>query len=152
MGARVRDRARVHRVGIGGAYSPPSAGTDRDGMSISTLTEPQPTRVPVPPVLDVVIPVYNEENDLASCVRRLHARATALPLSMTGVGPPLLPLSPLRFLHGRLTLGFSYRRQLLHGASRLQLSAKLIDAIAFSVPSLRNATYPKQERGCARRS
>ncbi|WP_207634329.1 bifunctional glycosyltransferase family 2/GtrA family protein [Candidatus Frankia alpina] len=25
------------------------------------------------PVLDVVIPVYNEENDLAPCVRRLHA-------------------------------------------------------------------------------
>jgi cellulose synthase/poly-beta-1,6-N-acetylglucosamine synthase-like glycosyltransferase len=25
------------------------------------------------PVLDVVIPVYNEEADLAPCVRRLHA-------------------------------------------------------------------------------
>ncbi|MFD2417654.1 glycosyltransferase [Amycolatopsis pigmentata] len=28
------------------------------------------------PVLDVVIPVYNEENDLAGCVRRLHAHLT----------------------------------------------------------------------------
>ncbi|WP_242424230.1 glycosyltransferase, partial [Frankia sp. EI5c] len=27
---------------------------------------------PVRPVLDVVIPVFNEENDLAPCVRRLH--------------------------------------------------------------------------------
>ena len=25
------------------------------------------------PVLDVVIPVYNEEKDLGECVRRLHA-------------------------------------------------------------------------------
>ena len=29
------------------------------------------------PVLDVVIPVYNEEHDLAPCVRRLHAYLTA---------------------------------------------------------------------------
>ena len=29
--------------------------------------------VEAPPVLDVVIPVYNEEADLARCVRRLHA-------------------------------------------------------------------------------
>ncbi|RII11949.1 Undecaprenyl-phosphate 4-deoxy-4-formamido-L-arabinose transferase [Streptomyces sp. YIM 130001] len=38
-----------------------------------------PARAPVPvggdgpPVLDVVIPVYNEEKDLEACVRRLHA-------------------------------------------------------------------------------
>ena len=25
------------------------------------------------PMLDVTVPVYNEERDLASCVRRLHA-------------------------------------------------------------------------------
>src|SRR5262249_28411284 len=29
------------------------------------------------PVLDVVIPVYNEETDLGPCVRRLHAYLTA---------------------------------------------------------------------------
>ena len=58
-------------------------------MSIPTLTDPpsdpmteaRPARVPVPavtatPVLDVVIPVYNEEDDLAPCVRRLHAYLT----------------------------------------------------------------------------
>ena len=27
---------------------------------------------PSPPVLDVVVPVYNEETDLGVCVRRLH--------------------------------------------------------------------------------
>ncbi|WP_329133889.1 bifunctional glycosyltransferase family 2/GtrA family protein [Streptomyces sp. NBC_01476] len=32
---------------------------------------------PVPPVLDVVVPVYNEEDDLERCVRRLHAHLTA---------------------------------------------------------------------------
>ncbi|PPS70204.1 MULTISPECIES: bifunctional glycosyltransferase family 2/GtrA family protein [Streptomyces] len=43
-------------------------------------TEPSalPRRAPLPahhpePVLDVVVPVYNEENDLEPCVRRLHA-------------------------------------------------------------------------------
>jgi putative flippase GtrA len=50
-------------------------------MSIPTLSGPQPTRGPVPagagtPVLDVVIPVFNEERDLAPCVRRLHAYLT----------------------------------------------------------------------------
>ena len=29
------------------------------------------------PVVDVVIPVYNEETDLEPCVRRLHAHLTA---------------------------------------------------------------------------
>ncbi|RFU87362.1 glycosyltransferase [Streptomyces triticagri] len=34
---------------------------------------PVPLRGDGPPVLDVVIPVYNEEKDLAACVRRLHS-------------------------------------------------------------------------------
>ena len=36
--------------------------------------QPNPDGVtpPAPAILDVVIPVYNEEKDLASCVRRLH--------------------------------------------------------------------------------
>lgn len=47
-------------------------------MSIPTLSRPSAGRSPVPaspgtPVLDVVIPVYNEERDLGPCVRRLHA-------------------------------------------------------------------------------
>ncbi|MGS2807221.1 glycosyltransferase [Nocardia sp. MW-W600-9] len=38
-----------------------------------TEAEPQPTQSSRAPVLDVVIPVYNEETDLGVCVRRLHA-------------------------------------------------------------------------------
>jgi putative flippase GtrA len=43
-----------------------------------TLTTLRPGASPIPtntttPVLDVVVPVYNEEVDLAPCVRRLHA-------------------------------------------------------------------------------
>jgi hypothetical protein len=46
-------------------------------MATATLT-PAPTRLPVDAraheaVLDVVVPVYNEEADLPRCVRRLHA-------------------------------------------------------------------------------
>ncbi|MGX6602949.1 glycosyltransferase [Micromonosporaceae bacterium Da 78-11] len=47
-------------------------------MSLSTLPAPagHPTRL-VTPVLDVVVPVYNEEIDLEPCVRRLHAYLVA---------------------------------------------------------------------------
>ncbi|MGW2595987.1 glycosyltransferase [Streptomyces klenkii] len=41
--------------------------------------QPLPARAPLPPqgiVLDVVIPVHNEEDDLEACVRRLHAHLT----------------------------------------------------------------------------
>ncbi|MFI5499886.1 glycosyltransferase [Nocardia asteroides] len=38
-----------------------------------TEAEPQTTESTPAPVLDVVIPVYNEETDLGLCVRRLHA-------------------------------------------------------------------------------
>ena len=49
-------------------------------MTATTLA-PAPTRAPVDTraheaVLDVVIPVYNEEADLPRCVRRLHAHLT----------------------------------------------------------------------------
>ncbi|MEU0213885.1 bifunctional glycosyltransferase family 2/GtrA family protein [Streptomyces sp. NPDC006265] len=51
-----------------------SALIDRPTSEPSAL----PRRAPLPahhpdPVLDVVVPVYNEENDLEPCVRRLHA-------------------------------------------------------------------------------
>jgi putative flippase GtrA len=40
--------------------------------------EPLPTQASAPaPVLDLVIPVYNEETDLEPCVRRLHEHLTA---------------------------------------------------------------------------
>ncbi|MFI5492446.1 glycosyltransferase [Actinoplanes sp. NPDC051859] len=47
-------------------------------MSLSTLPTPAsgPVQV-VAPVLDVVVPVYNEEIDLEPCVRRLHAYLAA---------------------------------------------------------------------------
>ncbi|MCO6722952.1 glycosyltransferase, partial [Streptomyces sp. Vc714c-19] len=35
-----------------------------------------PAAGPGTPVLDVVIPVYNEEKDLGPCVRRLHEHLT----------------------------------------------------------------------------
>jgi putative flippase GtrA len=46
---------------------------------MSTLTLPRPAGIggrDTAPVLDVVIPVYNEEADLGPCVRRLHAHLT----------------------------------------------------------------------------
>ncbi|WP_130510545.1 bifunctional glycosyltransferase family 2/GtrA family protein [Krasilnikovia cinnamomea] len=43
-------------------------------MSLSTLPSAAATSTPLTtPVLDVVVPVYNEEIDLEPCVRRLHA-------------------------------------------------------------------------------
>src|SRR4051794_20583320 len=42
---------------------------------MTTMTQPAPSSAAAPhaaAVLDVVIPVYNEETDLASCVHRLH--------------------------------------------------------------------------------
>ena len=47
-----------------------------------TLTAPRPApeahgRVPAPPVLDIVVPVYNEERDLEQSVRRLRAHLRA---------------------------------------------------------------------------
>ncbi|MFD7083138.1 glycosyltransferase [Streptomyces sp. NPDC059918] len=50
-------------------------------MPTHTSLGPLPARAPLltppgVPVLDVVIPVFNEEEDLAPCVRRLHAHLT----------------------------------------------------------------------------
>ena len=42
----------------------------------STEVQPSGDR---PPVLDVVVPVHNEETDLEPCLRRLHAHLRALP-------------------------------------------------------------------------
>ena len=64
-----------------------SSPADRGVMSTSTLpprtpTHGRPAGVPVPvhtggPVLDVVVPVHNEQTDLEPCVRRLHAHLAA---------------------------------------------------------------------------
>jgi glycosyltransferase involved in cell wall biosynthesis len=46
-----------------------------DLATADSATIPQ---TPAPsPIVDIVIPVYNEENDLEPCVRRLHAHLTA---------------------------------------------------------------------------
>ena len=42
-------------------------------MSVDTAPNPERIRPRTGPVLDVVVPVYNEETDLESSVRRLHA-------------------------------------------------------------------------------
>ncbi|XVV06256.1 glycosyltransferase [Actinosynnema sp. CA-248983] len=49
-------------------HRPPSPAPEGDPMTLATLT--------TTPVLDVVVPVYNEERDLAPCVRKLHADLT----------------------------------------------------------------------------
>jgi putative flippase GtrA len=46
-------------------------------MSVDTAPNPETTRPRTGPVLDVVVPVYNEESDLEPSVRRLHAYLTA---------------------------------------------------------------------------
>jgi glycosyltransferase involved in cell wall biosynthesis/putative flippase GtrA len=43
------------------------------GMSVDTAPNPEIARPRTGPVLDVVVPVYNEEADLEPSVRRLHA-------------------------------------------------------------------------------
>jgi putative flippase GtrA len=49
--------------------------TSGDLASADTSGAPQPPSLC--PVVDIVIPVYNEENDLEPCVRRLHAHLSA---------------------------------------------------------------------------
>jgi glycosyltransferase involved in cell wall biosynthesis len=45
-------------------------------MSLATPAPETTATATTAPVLDVVVPVYNEENDLAPCVRKLHAHLT----------------------------------------------------------------------------
>src|SRR5579859_8124936 len=66
------------------AHGENSAPADGGFMTISTVTtgpapqgRPGETRVSVPPVLDVVVPVYNEQADLEPCVRRLDGYLAA---------------------------------------------------------------------------
>ncbi len=67
-----------HSAATGMPQAGQSAAEDLGGMSTSTLPSAAtgPARV-VAPVLDVVVPVYNEETDLEPCVRRLHEYLTA---------------------------------------------------------------------------
>lgn len=45
-------------------------------MSLATPAPETTATATTAPVLDVVVPVHNEENDLAPCVRKLHAHLT----------------------------------------------------------------------------
>lgn len=61
------------------ARRPAPTGRRTSEASASRVALPRraPLSAPHPdPVLDVVVPVHNEENDLESCVRRLHAHLT----------------------------------------------------------------------------
>ncbi len=69
---------QCHRSGTGPPYAIPSDTDECYAMNI--ITQPGPTAPSirlVAPVLDVVVPVYNEEADLEPCVRRLHAYLSA---------------------------------------------------------------------------
>jgi hypothetical protein len=64
---------------IGSRISNERSGTEMTATTLPPSREHQPVGRPGPggspgaPVLDVVIPVYNEQEDLESCVGRLHA-------------------------------------------------------------------------------
>jgi putative flippase GtrA len=68
----------THRPGTGLPYSGQSSAADLGAMSLSTLPQHAAAEMRLDaPVLDVVVPVYNEEIDLEPCVRRLHAYLAA---------------------------------------------------------------------------
>ncbi len=70
--------AGTHRGRTASPYTRQRHGNDLGAMSLSTLPEhPADTLRLDAPVLDVVVPVHNEEVDLEPCVRRLHAHLTA---------------------------------------------------------------------------
>jgi putative flippase GtrA len=70
--------APAHSDATGSAHSGQSRATDLGGMSLSTLSQHAASEPRLAaPVLDVVVPVYNEEIDLEPCVRRLHAYLAA---------------------------------------------------------------------------
>ena len=53
--------------------TPPGNLPARRHLPVTAAAPPDPAAGPGAPVLDVVIPVHNEEDDLERCVRRLHA-------------------------------------------------------------------------------
>jgi putative flippase GtrA len=83
----------MHRAITGEAHRSSTSDSDGEDMTATAATaEPgspasseAPRALPRPavetapgaPVLDVVVPVYNEERDLGPCVERLHAHLTA---------------------------------------------------------------------------
>ncbi len=87
------DDCGTHRTITGGTHRPSTSGSDGGDMTAALASDtPGPgggslpggrpcTRAAVEPddtapVLDVVVPVYNEERDLGPCVQRLHRHLT----------------------------------------------------------------------------
>ena len=70
-----------HRTITGGTHRPSTSGSDGEDMTTALAPRPlaRPAIEPEPgtPVLDVVVPVFDEERDLAPCIERLHAHLTA---------------------------------------------------------------------------
>jgi putative flippase GtrA len=73
------------------------------------------------PVVDIVLPVHNEEDDLESCVRRLHAHLSA-------------------------ELPYSFRITVADNAST-DFTLDLAKALAMELPSLRVMHLPEKGRG-----
>ncbi|GAA4842118.1 bifunctional glycosyltransferase family 2/GtrA family protein [Actinomycetospora corticicola] len=70
----------MHRTITGEAHRSSTSDSDGEDMTaIAPLAQPRPVveKAPASPVLDVVVPVYNEERDLGPCVERLHAHLAA---------------------------------------------------------------------------
>jgi putative flippase GtrA len=78
------------------------------------------------PVVDVVIPVYNEEHDLEPCVRRLHQLLTA-------------------------SLPFTFRITIADNAS-VDATATVARSLAAELPRVRSVHLPEKGRGRALRT
>jgi putative flippase GtrA len=78
------------------------------------------------PVVDVVIPVYNEEHDLAPCVRRLHHLLSA-------------------------ALPYTFRITIADNAS-VDATAHVARALAEELPEVRSVHLPEKGRGRALRA
>src|SRR5262249_36317653 len=104
-------------------------------MSLTPTVPDRPRVDPIPfpsggattaPVVDVVIPVYNEEHDLEPCVRRLHQLlAAALP--------------------------FRFRITIADNAS-LDATPAVARALAAELPAVRSVHLPEKGRGRALRA
>lgn len=102
-----------------------SPGTD-PSLGVLPAREHLPAGVGDAPVLDVVIPVYNEERDLGPCVRRLHQH--------------LVGTFPYRF---RITIADN---------ASTDATPDVAAALAAALPEVRNARLEQKGRGRALRT
>ncbi|MFF1731611.1 glycosyltransferase [Streptomyces sp. NPDC058247] len=102
-----------------------SPGTD-PSLGVLPAREHLPAGVGDAPVLDVVIPVYNEERDLGPCVRRLHQH--------------LVGTFPYRF---RITIADN---------ASTDATPDVAAALAASLPEVRHARLEQKGRGRALRT